>query len=70
MTAFVAPSVRGTGVGGQLVDEYHAAADAAGVGLTLLHYELLNPRSGPFWSQQGYRPLWTCLEARPARQLR
>jgi hypothetical protein len=35
----------------------------------LLHYELLNPRSGPFWSQQGYRPLWTALEARPASRL-
>jgi len=70
MTAFVPPSARGTGVGTDLVREFHAEADAAGVHITLLHYELFNPRSGPFWSQQTYRPLWTALEARPAHRLR
>ena len=34
--------------------------------VTLLHYEQVNPLSGPFWHQQGYRPLWTTWEARPA----
>jgi hypothetical protein len=24
----------------------------------------------PFWGHQGYRPLWTTWEARPARMLR
>jgi len=24
----------------------------------------------PFWSQQGYRPLWHSWEARPARSIR
>jgi len=58
------------GVGGALTREFHRTAQDAGVSAALLHYELFNPRSGPFWSQQGYRPLWTTLEARPARRLR
>jgi GNAT superfamily N-acetyltransferase len=66
-TAFVPPSVRGTGVGGELAQAFHDEADAAAVRATLLHYELLNPRSGPFWNQHGYRPLWTGFEATPAR---
>lgn len=70
MSAFVEPTERGGGVGGALTREFHRAAQDAGVGAVLLHYELFNPRSGPFWSQQGYRPLWTTLEARPARRLR
>jgi hypothetical protein len=40
------------------------------VSVTLLHYEQVNPLSGPFWSHRGYRPLWTSWEARPARALR
>jgi len=36
-----------------------------------LHYSLLNPLSVPFWSQQGYRPLWTSWQAlgRPGHPL-
>jgi hypothetical protein len=30
----------------------------------------MNPLSAPFWSQQGYRPLWTTWEARPASAIR
>jgi hypothetical protein len=40
------------------------------VAVTLLHYEQTNPLSVPFWSQQGYRPLWTSWAARPARTIR
>jgi GNAT superfamily N-acetyltransferase len=69
MSAYVDPAERGSGIGRALTDEFHRAADGEGVGVVLLHYELFNPRSGPFWSQQGYRPLWTALEARPAGRL-
>jgi GNAT superfamily N-acetyltransferase len=66
----VLPGARGAGVGAALAAVYHAAADAAGVAVTLLHYEQMNPLSAPFWSQQGYRPVWTDWEARPALALR
>ena len=48
----------------------HADIRAAGVPVTLLHYEQVNQLSAPFWSQQGYRPLWLTWEARPARAIR
>jgi GNAT superfamily N-acetyltransferase len=67
---FVAPGERGRGVASALAAHLHRVADAAGVAVTLLHYELLNPLSGPFWNRQGYRPLWTTFEARPARTMR
>jgi GNAT superfamily N-acetyltransferase len=70
MLMFVQPGLRGGGVGRLLVDEFHRAADGAGVAVTLLHYEQLNPLSMPFWSRQGYRPLWTTWEASPASLLR
>ena len=40
------------------------------VAVWLLHYEQVNPLSGPFWSHRGYRPLWTSWEARPTLTLR
>lgn len=67
---FVVPGERGRGVAAALAAQLHSEIDAAGVAVTLLHYELLNPSSGPFWSRQGYRPLWTTWEARPASALR
>ena len=67
---FVVPGERGRGVARALAARLHSEIDAAGVAVTLLHYEQVNPLSGPFWSQQGYRPLWTTWEARPARALR
>jgi GNAT superfamily N-acetyltransferase len=67
---YVDPDDRGQGAGPVLAGQLHRAADAAGVAVTLLHYEQVNPLSGPFWSRQGYRPLWTSWEARPARTLR
>ena len=66
----VLPGDRGRGVAAALVSQLHRAADDSGVAVTLLHYEQVNPLSGPFWSQQGYRPLWTSWEARPAGTLR
>jgi GNAT superfamily N-acetyltransferase len=66
----VVPGERARGVGAAMVARLHHAAEAAAVPVTLLHYELLNPLSMPFWSQQGYRPLWTVWEARPATALR
>ncbi len=66
----VLPGERGTGIAAALVGQLHRAADESGVAVTLLHYEQVNPLSGPFWSQQGYRPLWTSWEARPASTLR
>jgi GNAT superfamily N-acetyltransferase len=70
MLMFVDPAERGSGTGGRLVAEFHREADAAGVAVTLLHYEQLNPLSMPFWSRQGYRPLWTTWQATPASAIR
>jgi GNAT superfamily N-acetyltransferase len=70
MLMFTRPDERGSGVGAELVARLHRDVGAAGVPVTLLHYQLLNPLSAPFWSQQGYRPLWTTWEARPARAIR
>lgn len=60
---------RGRGVGAALVARLHREAEAAGAAVTLLRYEQLNPLSVPFWSRQGYRPLWTLWEVRPARAI-
>lgn len=70
MLAFVAPAERGAGVGAALTRRLHREAAAAGVSVILLQYEQVNPLAVPFWGQQGYRPLWTTWEARPARTLR
>ena len=70
MLMFVQPGERGDGVGAALAGQFHREADAAGVAVTLLHYEQLNPLSAPFWSRQGYRPLWTTWQATPARAVR
>jgi GNAT superfamily N-acetyltransferase len=66
----VAPGQRGSGVGAAMVARLHQEIEAAGVAVTLLHYAQINPLSAPFWSQQGYRPLWTAYEARPVRTFR
>jgi len=70
MQMIVSPAERGTGLGASLVAEAHREMEAAGIAAVLLHYGQLNPLSAPFWSRQGYRPLWTSWEARPARALR
>ena len=63
----VAADQRGVGVGAAMAARLHSEIEAARVAVTLLHYAQLNPLSVPFWSQQGYRPLWTVWEATPAR---
>lgn len=70
MLMFVEPAERGSGVGAALAAHMHREADASGVAVTLLHHGVLNPLSAPFWSRQGYRPLWTTWEATPARAIR
>ena len=60
---YVQPDGRGQGAGQALAGQLHREAAAAGVAVTLLHYEQVNPLSAPFWSRQGYRPLWTSWEA-------
>lgn len=50
---------RGDGIGGALVDQAHRAVSEWNAEVTLLHYNMLNPLSGPFWHRAGYRPLWT-----------
>lgn len=70
MLMFVEPGERGGGAGSALVDRFHREAEAAGVGVILLHYEQLNPLSAPFWNRHGYRPLWTTWEAVPASIMR
>jgi GNAT superfamily N-acetyltransferase len=70
MLMFVLPGERASGVGGALTARLHREVETAGVAVTLLHYEQSNPLSVPFWSQQGYRPLWTTWAARPARMVR
>ena len=63
---FVREDERGGGVGGALVAQAHGALEAAGVPVTLLHHAVPNPTSTPFWYSQGYRPLWTTWQRRPA----
>lgn len=67
---FVVPRERGAGVGAALADRLHREAAAARVAVLLLQYEQVNPLAVPFWGYQGYRPLWTTWEARPAQMLR
>jgi GNAT superfamily N-acetyltransferase len=70
LALFVAPAERGAGVGAALAGYLHREAAAARVAVILLQYEQVNPLAVPFWGRQGYRPLWTTWEARPARMLR
>jgi len=68
LALFVVPGERGAGVGTALAGHLHRSAAAASV--ILLQYEQVNPLAVPFWGRQGYRPLWTTWEVRPARMLR
>ncbi len=67
---YVTPQERGQGAGPALVERLHQQARTAGVAVTLLHYDQVNPLAGPFWNRQGYRPLWYIWEIRPARTIR
>lgn len=61
---------RGTGIGQQLMALAHREFADAGVVGSYLYYHLANPLSPVFWHRQGYRPLWTMWELRPATALR
>lgn len=65
---YLRTSARGGGLGEAVVDVIHDRLSAAGFSRILLSYAALNPRSGPFWTRMGYRPLWTNWQRRPARQ--
>jgi predicted GNAT superfamily acetyltransferase len=66
----VAPPVRGTGVGRELAAHVHRELGGAGTVGTFLYFNPPNPLSTVFWARQGYRPLWTIWEVRPATALR
>ncbi|CAM3388876.1 GNAT family N-acetyltransferase [Kibdelosporangium persicum] len=66
----VAPSFRGAGVGRELAAVVHRELAAAGAVGTFLYFNPPNPLSTVFWARQGYRPLWTIWEVRPASALR
>jgi GNAT superfamily N-acetyltransferase len=66
----VAAEVRGTGVGQELMAAVHRALADAGAQGTFLYFNPPNPLSSVFWARQGYRPLWTIWEVRPAGALR
>ncbi|MFI5605954.1 GNAT family N-acetyltransferase [Amycolatopsis sp. NPDC051903] len=62
----VAEAARSAGVGTALAAHAHQVFDEAGADVVLLHTAVPNPRSTPFWYAQGYRPLWTGWQRRPA----
>lgn len=66
----VLPDARGAGVGRALMAQAHHELHRAGANATFLYYSVANPLSSVFWARQGYRPLWTLWEARPAGTLR
>lgn len=63
---YLEESERGTGTGAAFCDAAHRLLDAGGSPYTLLSYAVGNPRSGPFWSRMGYRPVVTEWQRRPA----
>lgn len=66
----VRPEVRGTGVGRRLTAVAHRELAERGATGTFLYYNPPNPLASVFWPRQGYRPLWTIWEVRPAGALR
>ncbi|MEV0703237.1 GNAT family N-acetyltransferase [Saccharopolyspora sp. NPDC050389] len=66
----VQEKLRGTGVGQQLMATAHNEFARAGAVGSFLYYNPPNPLSSVFWPRQGYRPLWTMWEVRPATALR
>lgn len=64
------PHSRGQGAGRALMAVVHRAFHRMGATGTYLYYNPTNPLSSVFWPQQGYRPLWTYWEVRPASALR
>ncbi|MPZ84352.1 MAG: GNAT family N-acetyltransferase [Actinophytocola sp.] len=66
----VRPEARGTGVGRSLMAVAHRELARLGAIGTFLYYNPPNPLASVFWPRQGYRPLWTIWEVRPAGALR
>lgn len=66
----VSPQARGSGVGRTLMAVAHQEFRRTGLRGSYLYYNLPNPLSSVFWPRQGYRPLWTLWEVRPAVRLR
>jgi hypothetical protein len=48
----------------------HQELRTGGATGTYLYYNPTNPLASVFWHRQGYRPLWTTWEVRPAAALR
>lgn len=61
---------RGTGIGRHLMSVVHNEFVRRGAIGSFLYYNPPNPLSSVFWPRQGYRPLWTMWEVRPATALR
>jgi GNAT superfamily N-acetyltransferase len=66
----VADTARGSGVGRELMAVAHRELHRRGATSTFLYYNPPNPLASVFWARQGYRPLWTSWELRPASALR
>lgn len=69
-TVSVAPQARGSGIGRALMAMAHRELLARPAKGTFLFYSPHNALSSVFWHRQGYRPLWTTWEVRPANALR
>ncbi|OQO91950.1 GNAT family N-acetyltransferase [Saccharomonospora piscinae] len=69
-TMSVRPGHRGRGVGRALAAAVHTAAVDGRARGTSVFYSPHNALSSVFWHRQGYRPLWTFWEARPATAAR
>lgn len=66
----VTDAARGGGVGRALMSVAHRELHRRGATGTFLYYNPPNPLASVFWARQGYRPLWTSWELRPATALR
>lgn len=66
----VVPDARGAGVGRALMSAAHHHLRTLGAERMFLYFNPPNPLSSVFWARQGYRPLWTIWEVRPAAALR
>ncbi|MFD2400077.1 GNAT family N-acetyltransferase [Prauserella oleivorans] len=69
-TVSVAPAARGTGIGRTLMATAHRELVRDRARGAYLFYSPHNALSTVFWHRQGYRPLWTVWEVRPATALR
>lgn len=66
----VLPGARSAGIGQQLMAVVHNHFAGHRTVGNFLHYNPPNPLSSVFWPRQGYRPLWTQWEVRPAGAVR